>query len=320
METNRFVETLPEITGAMGTARFEKQLADAIGTVLDYDFITMARYSAFDQPRFLIHSHSFPSHLAELYLSEFIEDDPYLEHWRESEKPGVIWLQDMIAGHNRCDNYVQNFLPQIRVKDEIGVFMPAVARDSVAFFYNNRRGLFTPEDVLNLRGIFPAAASLYRLHIRLLMSGEQPDIESSPSLGRPMRLTSVTGETIWVTNEWREQKSPFGHMIRTSIAGEFGGTERYVWTPAPQRAGAPGRSTSIEAWGNQLGLTPRERDIVGLTLEGHNSSGIAGALGLSVGNIKNHKRRIYNKLDITSERELFLLYIEAMSLGQPSAS
>jgi DNA-binding CsgD family transcriptional regulator len=61
------------------------------------------------------------------------------------------------------------------------------------------------------------------------------------------------------------------------------------------------------------GLTPRERDIVQLILEGHPTAAIAGRLGIGRGTIKNHRKRIYDKLDITSERELFLLYLQWLS-------
>ncbi len=60
-------------------------------------------------------------------------------------------------------------------------------------------------------------------------------------------------------------------------------------------------------------LTPRERDVVALVLEGHPTATIAGRLALSRGTVKNLRRRIYRKLDITTERELFPLYIEAFS-------
>jgi RNA polymerase sigma factor (sigma-70 family) len=60
-------------------------------------------------------------------------------------------------------------------------------------------------------------------------------------------------------------------------------------------------------------LTPRERDIVQLVVEGYPSATIAQRLGISRGTVKNHRRRLYDKLDITSERELFLLYVGWLS-------
>lgn len=63
-------------------------------------------------------------------------------------------------------------------------------------------------------------------------------------------------------------------------------------------------------------LSARERDIVRLVLAGHPTAGIASRLGITPGTVKNHRRRIYGKLDITSERELFLQYIEGLASGR----
>ena len=54
----------------------------------------------------------------------------------------------------------------------------------------------------------------------------------------------------------------------------------------------------------------RERELVQLILAGHPTATIAERLGIAVGTVKNHRRRIYEKLDITTERELFLQFFE----------
>jgi len=50
----------------------------------------------------------------------------------------------------------------------------------------------------------------------------------------------------------------------------------------------------------------RERELVDLILKGHPNATIATKLGIAGGTVKNHRARIYDKLDITTERELFL--------------
>jgi DNA-binding CsgD family transcriptional regulator len=309
-----FLDGLPAAMDAVGTARFEKHLADAIGGVLDYDFITMARYSVQGKPRFLIHSYTFPSHMAELYLSQFVDADPYIEHWRKAEEPGVVWLQDIAFSRKRYRTYTDVFLPQIGVRDEIGVFMPAVGRDSVAFFYNNRRRLFSPGDVLEVRRVFDVGAALYRVHIRALLGQEAAARDGSPSLGNPGRVTSDTGATIWFTNEWSAQQQPDLALVAAADAVRTPPLDSYRSTAVGQ-GGAP--RPHLRQWIARLGLTPRERDIVEAALKGQANAEIAAALHLSVGNVKNHKRRIYAKLDITSERDLLVMYIDAMSPGRP---
>ncbi len=57
-------------------------------------------------------------------------------------------------------------------------------------------------------------------------------------------------------------------------------------------------------------LSARERELVKLILAGHPTVSIARKLGIAAGTVKNHRLHIYKKLDITTERELFLQYIE----------
>lgn len=57
-------------------------------------------------------------------------------------------------------------------------------------------------------------------------------------------------------------------------------------------------------------LSERERGVVLLSLLGYPNTLIAKKLHISSGTVKNHKYSIYNKLDITSERELFNLVLK----------
>lgn len=62
-------------------------------------------------------------------------------------------------------------------------------------------------------------------------------------------------------------------------------------------------------------LSARERELVKLILAGHLTASIARKLGIAAGTVKNHRLHIYKKLDITTERELFLQYIERGARG-----
>ncbi|MDX8440545.1 helix-turn-helix transcriptional regulator [Mesorhizobium australafricanum] len=56
-------------------------------------------------------------------------------------------------------------------------------------------------------------------------------------------------------------------------------------------------------------LTRRENEIVNLLLKGHSSLSTALQLSLSPNTIKVHRRRIYEKLNLSSQAELFLLFL-----------
>lgn len=65
-------------------------------------------------------------------------------------------------------------------------------------------------------------------------------------------------------------------------------------------------------------LTPRERQIVSLALTGFDNASIADRLGIGIGTIKNHRKRIHAKIDVTSERELFSLFLGHLANSDPS--
>lgn len=60
-------------------------------------------------------------------------------------------------------------------------------------------------------------------------------------------------------------------------------------------------------------LTPRECEVVSLVLRGHSSDSIARVLNIAPGTVKIHRRNIYAKLGISSQANLFSLFISALS-------
>ena len=60
-------------------------------------------------------------------------------------------------------------------------------------------------------------------------------------------------------------------------------------------------------------LTDREGEIVGLLLKGHSAKSVAKALRISPGTVRNHMKKIYAKLGVSSQTELFARFLEALA-------
>lgn len=60
-------------------------------------------------------------------------------------------------------------------------------------------------------------------------------------------------------------------------------------------------------------LTPRECEVVKLVLRGYSTKSISQALGISPGTVKVHRENIYGKLAVSSQAELFNLFIASVS-------
>jgi DNA-binding CsgD family transcriptional regulator len=81
-------------------------------------------------------------------------------------------------------------------------------------------------------------------------------------------------------------------------------------TDAPLgKGGVPEREPRIPE-GLWPELSAREKELAQLILSGHPNQTIAERLGITVGTVKNHRQRIYEKLDITTEREMFLQFFQ----------
>ena len=66
-------------------------------------------------------------------------------------------------------------------------------------------------------------------------------------------------------------------------------------------------------------LTPREREVVELTLRGHSADAVGRLLSISSGTVRIHRKNIYSKLRINSQGELFSVFLAAITDRQDTA-
>jgi DNA-binding CsgD family transcriptional regulator len=76
--------------------------------------------------------------------------------------------------------------------------------------------------------------------------------------------------------------------------------------PTPESV-TPSLDVACDELAGRLGLTRREREVLGLLARGHNGYHLSDELGLSYNTVKTHTKRIYSKLDVHSQQELIEL-------------
>ena len=149
---------------------------------------------------------------------------------------------------------------------------------------------------------------------RVFANKEWRAAEADPAVGRAVAaLASDRSGQVRLSDNRMLHVAPLEPDFPPAPAGRIYVIERIGLAPAPLSP-----RTVIAQFG--AGLTPREREIVVLVLEGHPSATIAKRLGIGRGTVKNHRRRLYDKLDITTERELFLRYLEWLAQSDPAAA
>jgi DNA-binding CsgD family transcriptional regulator len=75
--------------------------------------------------------------------------------------------------------------------------------------------------------------------------------------------------------------------------------------------------TALECFGREV-LSDREREITELILRGHSSKSGARELGISPETERVHRKRLYSKLGISSQAELFWLFIQSVRYFNPA--
>lgn len=322
---------------AAGTDQFYAALLAVYRRLARHDIVTVVRYNRFSKPNFLFHR-EYSDELVTAYLDRFYELDPFHHYWRENERPGIVGLRDFPTSEMKRSRYMWEFLQESRIHDELGMFLPPVARSSVAMFLERAEGNFQAAEITRIRRFFPLMAGLHQAHVNCTFGSlGSSDVGLGFNPGGATSVVDVMGDMIFANDAWRmlETTDPEVRRARTELEATddleleiSGGRVLHRERLSAEFCLAPGgwlyRIESVDA-GTRLDaprhvfericpdLSPRELDIVDMILHGHSTDSIAANLHLTRGTIKNYRRRMYGKIGIASERELFLAYIEALA-------
>ena len=75
----------------------------------------------------------------------------------------------------------------------------------------------------------------------------------------------------------------------------------------------PGRVRDAIIDAGRTNLTNRETEVISLILRGYSSLSISAMLDISIGTVKVHRKNIYAKLEISSQGELFSLFLPLLT-------
>lgn len=330
-----FAQAAARAVDGLGRSDFYDLLLALIGTVVRHDLAALVRYTRSSRPD-LILPRVEPTETLLSYTRHFYAHDPFHTHWRTTGEPGVHRLRGMTQDLGRT-RYAREFLRAMSIHDEIAVFLPPVGEAAPTLILDRSSACFTEAEVERIRELFPFLAALHRRHVEEFVAAGLDHRASPFGQERPLRLVDQNGVQVFATGAWREAVAAGGAVLaegvatiaargpcaltlpdgrrlqRVGLPADFGAApsgfcdEISDLPAAPSRLGAmlPGRVAEK--------LTPREQEVVQLTLQGHPILEIARRLGLSRGTVKNHRLNIYRKLDITTERELFGECVSALA-------
>jgi DNA-binding CsgD family transcriptional regulator len=313
-------------SAAIGSASLYDRLLEILAVLVDTDLVSLVRYSSFGAPDLVI-PREIRDEVKAPYNAGLYAFDPFHHYWRTVAQPTVTSLRRLATDELWKSQYALEFMRAARISDEIAVFLPPIGGASPTLILDRAHGRFTAGELARVERVFPLLAGLHNAHLKAIVSpGMIVHAEE-----KPLRLIDRCGKELAANLAWqklaKDPKSGLGTalvellasgttqaflpdgrlLVRSGLASDFGaapgGSCEQVEAPALTQARAP-----CDAW--LAPLTQREREIVMLTLEGHPIASIAKRLGVSRGTVKNHRLRLYQKLDITTERELFLTHMQ----------
>lgn len=323
----------------IGTDRFYPCLLRILTSAIRHDMAMVMRYPRFAAPDFLTAT-GFSEELMEIYLAGFYRFDPFFRYWRTVGKCGVIPLYTAVAPAKRRTDYLRIFQPMAKIEDELGVFLPGAGGSSIALFIERSSGKFTPTEMEHVHHIYPVLAGLHDAHLRSIFSTLGTNVAGASPPSRPTMVVDKSGLRVHADRSWQD-KEHHQPILKDALRRLEGQSKKTIPMPdgtilhmehlpkdfpiAPEGKifilEEPGLHPMAEtSYAEHLpfgsALTDREVQIVKLVLQGFPTFEIARRLKITVGTVKNHRRRLYQKLDITSERELFLLYLQSLPRPQ----
>ena len=320
-----------KVIETVGTEDFYNQIANCLGQLMGCERQLVVRYGQYSRPEYIV-NRSLPGDMIKIYYDKLYRLDPILRLVRKSGVKNVLSFVEL--RQSASDTYFyEESLKSHYIFDELAILLEALGGVWIAICVDRNDRVFSQSELHAAKAIFPMFDRLHRLHI-----GRSLQIDSGGLLSSSiaMQIFDRNGNSLFKNEKWEKTAPSFIALVseksKQSDKGKFTVTPSLIghWrTLAAEHYFAPegkiivleenspgyidltGKS-SIEKFGGVFSLTSREEEIVGLTLDGNPTARIADLMGVSLGTIRNHKYHIYAKMDITSERELFVNFFRMM--------
>lgn len=324
---SEFEASLALAAREIGHHGFHQRLLELAGTIVSHDTGWIVRYDGQSTPD-VLYTKSIPQNIVDYYLGAQPQvGDPYLCSWRSNVNARIETLADALPMAVDREFYDRDFMRRAEFTDELALYLPSFGSACLSIFFELRDGRFGSRDLRRLQSFFPAMLGLHDAHLRMVLT--ELTAACSNCKNNSFVVLDRAGVPIFSTLGWRQAEESIPKLravtqcriscacdhcdlddigVRTqpldsSNAVAPGGSLVYL-SDGPVQDPEEDEKRAIEILEK---LTPRERDILLLTLEGHSTGVIAQRLALAKGYIKNCRLRMYKKFNVSSERKMITL-------------
>lgn len=320
------LESLLSAAEHLGSRHFYKNLLELGGNKVAADSAQVLYFGPSSSPEYLCAVHT-PSATRELYQSHFFNHCPMSHYWRQARQASVVPVREARQPNTDYGDYFDVFYRSNGVRDDIGMFLPVGAEQAVGLFFE-RGSSFSQREIRRVKNLLPSVLRLHKTHVRLVLNELLAQYRCSTGQ-RHVTLYDRDGNPVLASDERLEislhpavPSTQLERLDLRQMPQELRQGAELIGPLPPQFPLAPGgylrigsassdphrHSRRIERL-RRITLSQRERDTLELILRGCCVKDIATALEVSVNTVKVHRRRLFQRLGIHSERELFLLLL-----------
>lgn len=334
------ISDLVHLIDSIGTEQFYHAAAKLIARTLGSDRYMVMRYAQYVKPQFLVNEALSPSAMHH-YETSLYRIDPLLRMARSGDVTRVLTFDQLKRETADQLFFIENY-STAQINDEVVVMLPAVGGVWTAICIDKSLDVydtcFEPSEVEQVKKLYPVLDSVHNQHIERCIFDWRAAYLNDSEIA--MMITDSSGNTVFRNANWKQTvdiktegyilsklaKIDVGQIMLDSNAivhcrrlPENNSVAPYGHAFLLEQK-APGY---LDTTDNQLiqklaetyELTPKETEVVAHILRGLPPTLIAEKMGVTVGTVRNHKHRLYFKLDISTERELFTTFINIFLRG-----
>lgn len=338
--TEPSLRSLADAISAVGVNEFHSAILTYVSNMLPGNVYWIMRYSPYLVPQVMHYKSDISKSSAidfgtitRMYAEGLYRVDPWFHYWRNVGRAGVVTLKDIISGGLTGERFYSAFASLMKLRDDIGIFFPTMGRCSIAISIQSS-SRFSARHVSFLRDVYWVLAALQQQHDRMLLmrlvSNSQTNIQNRAYLIVDDDWRPIFSSQAWQTavdadpgvyrgldalrknSRIQALQTDKGVLQMETLPSEFtlGSASRIIFLESGTDAeSAIDFNSALDRFRTSK-LTPREHQVVRMTLLGLSVPETAERLKLSIGTVRNYKKRTYGKLGIKSERELFSQFIK----------
>lgn len=331
--------TLATVIERVGTDQFHENVMLFLTSQVPVDIEWIVHYSPLSIPK-LIHSrklehakhHIDLNMVNKLYYDGYYRLDPWYRYWRNDGRVGVLTPNTLGPIGESKEDFYSVLKPFLGDMDVIAIFFPCLGRSAITVFLE-REETFSVKEIDYIKDTFPELLALQNLHEQIML-GTIRSTHIGHDNANIYMLIEKSSRCLYESKGWKNIANKDTEFTKIATALAKGPTPRSINTKygvlhferipysflsdkearllilerSPNAKSAIGINNALNNFHTDE-LTPRERQIIRLIILGYSSEKIAKELGIGVGTIRNHRKRLYHKLDIAAERELFSKFL-----------